>query len=48
MKMTAIPRVHVSVTARRNLHLKTSVAPVTSKAQQEKPGRLLMAGEPTS
>ena len=48
MKTTAIPHVHVSVTARRNLHMKTSVAPVTSKANQEKPGRLLMAGEPTS
>lgn len=48
MKTTAIPHVHVSVTARRNLHLKTLLYPETSKAQQEKPGRLLMAGEPTS
>ena len=48
MRMTAIPRVQVSVPVRHNLHLKTSVYPETSKAQQEKPGRLLMTGEPTS
>ena len=48
MKMTAIPHVPVSVTARRNLHMKTPLYPKTSKDKQEKPGRLLMAGAPTS
>lgn len=48
MKMPAIPHVHVSVPVRHNLHLKTPLYPETAKAQQEKPGRLLMAEEPTS
>lgn len=48
MKMTAILHVHVSVPVRHNLHLKTPVYPETAKAQQEKLGRLLIAGEPAS